>query len=176
MTMALPEWMEALKWDRGYADHWWTKDYSVNGTLFRTYFALGHGEQAIIINPDFKLVFVMTAGNYMQPEQRPFEIMTQYILPSLETVNTDEQKMLTDFIGEFQINETESIKIDIKDSSLIAIDPAGITFKLIRKSNFSFITEDKSREVQFVTDQTGTISIAEIYVKGQKVETLKKTK
>ncbi|HQM68975.1 MAG TPA: hypothetical protein PK521_06680 [Bacteroidales bacterium] len=118
----------------------------------------------------------MTAGNYMQPEQRPFEIMTQYILPSLETVNTDEQKMLTDFIGEFQINETESIKIDIKDSSLIAIDPAGITFKLIRKSNFSFITEDKSREVQFVTDQTGTISIAEIYVKGQKVETLKKTK
>ncbi len=137
---------------------------------------MGHGEQAIIINPDFKLVFVMTAGNYMQPEQRPFEIMTQYILPSLETVNTDEQKMLTDFIGEFQINETESIKIDIKDSSLIAIDPAGITFKLIRKSNFSFITEDKSREVQFVTDQTGTISIAEIYVKGQKVETLKKTK
>jgi hypothetical protein len=24
--------------DRGYADHWWTKDYSVNGILFRTYF------------------------------------------------------------------------------------------------------------------------------------------
>lgn len=69
--------------DRGFAYHWWTMDYRINGKIFRTYYALGHGEQAIIVVPDSKLVFVMTAGNYMQVEQRPFEIMSQYILPSL---------------------------------------------------------------------------------------------
>jgi hypothetical protein len=102
--------------------------------------------------------------------------LAQYILPSLKIVNTTEQKMLTDFIGEFQINSIESFKIDIMDSSLVAIDPAGISFKLNRKENNSFITEDQSREVQFVTDNNGAIVFAEIYVKGQKVETLKKIK
>jgi CubicO group peptidase (beta-lactamase class C family) len=71
--------------DRGYASHWWTMDYTINGNTFRTYYALGHGEQAIIVVPGSDLVFVMTAGNYMQVEHRPFEIMSQYILPSLET-------------------------------------------------------------------------------------------
>jgi CubicO group peptidase (beta-lactamase class C family) len=162
--------------DRGYAYHWWTKNYSVNGFLLKTYFALGHGEQAIIIIPDSRLVFVMTAGNYMQVEQRPFEIIAQYILPSLKTIDTSFQNKLSDFAGEYQINQTESIKIELIDNDLIAIDPAGITFKLKRKSNYIFSTEDKSREVQFVTDNNGTIVIAEIFVKGQKAETLKKIK
>lgn len=70
--------------DRGYACHWWTMDYKINGNTFRTYYALGHGEQAIIVVPGSELVFVMTAGNYMQVEHRPFEIMSQYILPSLK--------------------------------------------------------------------------------------------
>lgn len=69
--------------DRGYAYHWWTMDYTINGSAFSTFYALGHGEQAIIVVPGSQLVFVMTAGNYMQVEHRPFEIMSQYILPSL---------------------------------------------------------------------------------------------
>jgi hypothetical protein len=162
--------------DRGYAYHWWTKDYSVNGTLFKTYFALGFGEQAIIVVPDSKLVFVMTAGNYMQVEHRPFEIMAQYILPSLKVVNNNTQAKLTGFTGDYQINPTESINIELKDSTLLATDPAGIKFKLKRKSNLSFITEDQSREIQFIADENGTIVTAEIFVQGQKVETLMKIK
>jgi len=162
--------------DRGYAYHWWTKDYSVNGTLFETYFALGHGEQAIIVVPDSKLIFVMTAGNYMQVEQRPFEIMAQYILPSLKVVNNITKAKLTGFTGEYQINATESINIELKDSTLLATDPAGITFKLKRKSNLSFITEDQSREIQFIDNENGIIVTAEIFVDGQKVETLMKIK
>ena len=162
--------------DRGYAYHWWTKDYRVNGVLFRTYFALGHGEQAIIVVPGSKIVFVMTAGNYMQVEQRPFEIMAQYILPSLKIVNNTSRKSLSGFTGEYQINPTESINIELKDSTLNATDPAGLTFKLKRKSTFSFITEDQSREIQFIADENGTIVIADIFVQGQKIETLMKIK
>lgn len=162
--------------DRGYAYHWWTKDYRINGTLFKTYFALGHGEQAIIVVPNSKLVFVMTAGNYMQVEHRPFEIMSQYILPSLKIVNNTTQRKLIGFTGEYQINPTESINIELKDSTLLATDPAGIKFKLKCKSNLSFITEDQSREIQFIADENGTIVTAEIFVQGQKVETLMKIK
>lgn len=162
--------------DRGYAYHWWTKDYSVNGTLFRTYYALGHGEQAIIIIPEVKLVFVMTAGNYMQVEKRPFEIMAQYILPSLKSVDKSPQVRLSDFAGEYQINQTESIIIGLRDSVLHAVDPAGMSYILKRKSDYGFITEDQSREVQFLTDNNGKIAFAEVYVKGQKAETLKKIK
>jgi CubicO group peptidase (beta-lactamase class C family) len=162
--------------DRGYAYHWWTKDYSVNGTLFKTYFALGHGEQAIITVPNSKLVFVMTAGNYMQVEHRPFEIMAQYILPSLKIVNNTTQRKLVGFTGEYQINPTESINIELKDSTLLATDPDKKIFKLKRKSNLSFITEDQSREIQFIADENGTIVTAEIFVQGQKVETLMKIK
>jgi hypothetical protein len=59
---------------------------------------------------------------------------------------------------------------------LLATDPAGIKFKLKRKSNLSFITEDQSREIQFIADENGTIVTAEIFVQGQKVETLMKIK
>ncbi len=71
--------------DQEYAFHWWVKNYSVNSTLFKTFYALGHGEQAIILVPEQKLVFVMTAGNYLQTEHRPFEILKDYILPSIQT-------------------------------------------------------------------------------------------
>jgi CubicO group peptidase (beta-lactamase class C family) len=162
--------------DRGYAYHWWTKDYNINGTLFKTYFALGFGEQSIIVVPDSKLVFVMTAGNYMQVEHRPFEIMEQYILPSLKIVSNTTQRKLVGFTGEYQISPTESINIELKDSTLLATDPDKKIFKLKRKSNLSFITEDQSREIQFIADENGTIVTAEIFVQGQKVETLMKIK
>jgi CubicO group peptidase (beta-lactamase class C family) len=69
--------------NEGYAFHWWIRNYNVNNTLFRTFYALGHGEQAIIIVPEHRLVFVMTAGNYLQSEHRPFEILNEYILPAI---------------------------------------------------------------------------------------------
>ncbi|HPJ79983.1 MAG TPA: serine hydrolase [Prolixibacteraceae bacterium] len=71
--------------DAGYAFHWWIRNYKVNNAVIRTIYALGHGEQAIILVPEFRLVFVMTAGNYLQTEHRPFEILQDYILPSLQT-------------------------------------------------------------------------------------------
>jgi CubicO group peptidase (beta-lactamase class C family) len=69
--------------NEGYAFHWWIRNYNVNNTLFRTFYALGHGEQAIIIVPEHRLVFVMTAGNYLQSEHRPLEILNEYILPAI---------------------------------------------------------------------------------------------
>ena len=69
-----------------YGFHWWIRNYRVNQDMIESFYALGHGEQAIIIVPDQKLVVVLTAGNYLQPEHRPFEIMTEYILPSITTV------------------------------------------------------------------------------------------
>lgn len=160
--------------DRGYAYNWWTMDYSVNGRIFNTYYALGHGEQAIIVVPESKIVFVMTAGNYMQVEQRPFEIMAQYILPSLVTNENSFNVDLTIFKGKYQINQTESINIKLIDSNLVATDPTGFKFKLVRKSNYSFLTEDNSRDIHFITDKNQKIVSAEIFVKGQKVETFKK--
>jgi CubicO group peptidase (beta-lactamase class C family) len=160
--------------DRGYAYHWWTMDYIVNGKVCKTYYALGHGEQAIIVVPDAKLVFVMTAGNYMQVEKRPFEIMSQYILPSLKPGNNKDNVCLSAFQGEYQINQTESITVVVVDNNLVAADPAGVKLRLIRKSDFTFMTEDKSREIHFITDNKGEICYAEIFADGQKKETLKK--
>ncbi len=71
--------------DEGYAFHWWTRNYNINNRVFRTIYAIGHGEQAIILVPEHRLVFVMTAGNYLQSEHRPFEILRDFILPSLQT-------------------------------------------------------------------------------------------
>ncbi|HEX9252768.1 MAG TPA: serine hydrolase, partial [Ignavibacteriaceae bacterium] len=143
--------------DRGYAYHWWTMDYSIDGKIFRTYYALGHGEQAIIVVPGSKLVFVMTAGNYLQVEQRPFEIMSQYILPSLKTNENSSNVDLAVFKGDYQINQTESINIDLIDNNLIATDPAGLKFRLIRKSSLTFITDDQSRDIQFMTDDNAKV-------------------
>ncbi len=66
-----------------YGYHWWVKDYTIGQTIFNTFYALGHGEQSIMVVPSHNLVFVMTAGNYLQHEQKPFEIIENYILPSL---------------------------------------------------------------------------------------------
>jgi len=93
----------------------------------------------------------------------------------MRDLNTS-QKKLAVFTGEYQINPTESITIELKDSNLYATDPAGITFRLKRKSDFSFITKDQSREIQFIADENDTIITAEIFVQGQKVETLMKIK
>jgi len=161
--------------DQEYAFHWWVKNYSVNNTLFRTIYALGHGEQAIILVPEQKLIFVMTAGNYLQTEHRPFEILKDYILPSFQTAFKPQQVTnIERFVGEYEINENEKITIELIDNSLIAKDPSGAVFKLIPKSSYSFVVENTPREVNFVANEQGIIVAAEVYVNGQKVDKFEK--
>jgi len=164
--------------DYGYL--WRVLDYSINHQLFRTYYALGWGEQAIIVVPDQNLVMVMTAGNFTENEHRPFEIMADYILPSIppgKAKSTDlSMNNLKDVMGEYKTNQNESIIIAVKDDALLATDPSGKTFKLIPKSPTCFIIENSPREVQIVKDAQGNIIEAEVFVNGQRVDILKKVK
>ncbi len=52
--------------NEGYAFHWWTRNYNINNRVIRTIYAIGHGEQAIILVPEHS------------------EILTDYILPAIE--------------------------------------------------------------------------------------------
>lgn len=79
-----------------------------------------------------------------------------------------------DFTGEYQINQNESIKIVLTDSSLFAKDPSCKLFKLIPRSPLYFIIENMSPEVNFVKDTLGKIMAAEIFMNGQRNEILKK--
>lgn len=162
--------------DYGYL--WRVLDYSINHQLFRTYYALGWGEQAIVVVPDQKLVMVMTAANYMENEHRPLEIMANYILPSIASAkvkNTDlSMNNLKDVIGEYKTNQNESIVIAQKDNALFATDPSRKSFKLIPKSPTCFEIENSPREVQIIKDIQGNILEAEVFVDGQRVDVLKK--
>lgn len=72
--------------NQDYGFNWWIKNYTTNSGNFNVYYALGHGEQTIMVVPEANIVLVMTAGNYFQTPQRLDEIMTSYILPSLTTL------------------------------------------------------------------------------------------
>lgn len=158
-----------------YAFHWWIKKFSVNNAMFKTIYALGHGEQAIILVPEQNLVFVMTAGNYLQVEHRPFEILRDYILPSIKNGFLHKQEInFEKFIGEYEINTNEKIIIELIDNSLIVKDPSGATFKLIPKSSSNFVIENTPREVYFVSNEQGTVVAAEVYIDGQRVDKLVK--
>jgi CubicO group peptidase (beta-lactamase class C family) len=161
--------------DQEYAYHWWVKSYSVNSSLFRTFYALGHGEQAIVLVPEQKLIFVMTAGNYLQPEHRPFEILKDYILPSIQVgLKTKQDTNLEKFVGQFEINADESITVEKINNSLIAKDPSGARLPLVPKSSSHFMIEHTPREVYFITDEQGIIVAAEVYVNGLRTDHFKK--
>jgi CubicO group peptidase (beta-lactamase class C family) len=158
-----------------YAFHWWLKNYNVNNLQFRTIYALGHGEQAIILVPEQNLIFVMTAGNYLQVEHRPFEILKDYILPSITNTFLPEQEVnIEKFVGEYEINANEKIIIELIDNSLIAKDPSGAKYKLIPKSMSKFIIENTPREVAFVSNEKGSVIAAEVYLDGQRIDKLKR--
>ena len=162
-----------------YCYQWRALDYSINHQLFRTYFALGWGEQAIIVVPDQKLVFVMTAGNFTESEHRPFEIMASYILPAISSVKPNNVGLsiegLNEIAGEYKTKQNESIIIALKDNSLFATDPSGATFKLIPKSQTCLVIENSPREVQIVKDARGNILEAEVFENGQRIDVLKFT-
>jgi hypothetical protein len=178
------EWVSSstgYKIDAGNQDYgfnWWIRNYSVNQKLFKSFYALGHGEQAIIVVPDQKLVVVITAGNYLQAEHRPFEIMAAFILPSLpsgiESKPPGNPVNPVEFTGTYRINQNESIRIVLKGNTLFAVDPAGASFRLIPKSTGYFVIEKKAREVYFVRDSLGKCKAAEVFANGQRVEMLKK--
>lgn len=71
--------------NQAYGFNWWIKHYKMDNKTFEVYYALGHGEQTIMVMPELNAVFVMTAGNFFQTPQRLDEIMTSYILPALNT-------------------------------------------------------------------------------------------
>jgi CubicO group peptidase (beta-lactamase class C family) len=163
-----------------YGYNWWIKSYNVNHQTFNTYYALGHGEQLIMAIPAANTVFVMTAGNYFQTPQRQNDIMRNYILPSLIINNQKTQNStkinMRDMVGEYEINAEETIKIEIAESTLIAIDPSGEKFKLIPKSSGFYLIGNSPREVKFIYDEKKTIIAAEINVNGEIVERLNKIK
>ena len=179
-----PEWVKSSTENQvhsnnqEYGYNWWIKSYNVNQQTFNTFYALGHGEQLIMTIPEANTVFVMTAGNYFQTPQKQDEIMRDYILPSLTNNNKKTQNStkvsLKDMVGEYEINAEETIKIEIADNTLVAVDPSGERFKLLPKSSGFYFVENSPREVRFIYDETKTIIAAEIFVNGENVEKLKK--
>jgi hypothetical protein len=142
---------------------------------------MGHGEQAIIIVPKESLMVVITAGNYLQPEHRPFEIMAKFILPAIKSVENISKSVyeistLQKYTGEYRINENEKIKIFIKEGSLTATDPAGKTFNLSPISPFYFAVDNSPREILFKSDSAGNIIEAEVYTGGDRTDVFPKTK
>jgi CubicO group peptidase (beta-lactamase class C family) len=165
--------------DADYGYNWWMKTYTVDSTDFNVYYALGHGEQTIMLIPDVNVVFVMTAGNYFQMPQKLDEIMVSYILPSLNSCKKIQNKTiitLNKLTGAYEIKKGESINIKIDGNILTATDPSGAILKLIQKTSNRFIVEKSNREVRFIIDKTGTITAAELFVNGTRIERLKKIK
>ncbi|HVO72949.1 MAG TPA: serine hydrolase, partial [Ignavibacteriaceae bacterium] len=166
---------------RSYGWHWWIKNYSINHKLFETFYAMGYGEQAIIIVPKESLIVVITAGNYLQLEHRPFEIMAKFILPAIKSADNISKSVyeistLQKYTGDYRINENEKIKIFIKEGSLTATDPSGTTFKLTPISLHFFAVDDSRREVLFKPDSLGNIIEAEVYTDGDRTDVFSKIK
>lgn len=164
--------------NKDYGYNWWITSYNLNGKIFRTFFALGHGEQIIMVIPDANTVFVMTAGNYFQTPQRLDEIMTNYILPcfNMDKNNLQNSNSITekDIIGNYETSGNEIIKIDLIDSTLVVTDPSGTRFKLIPKSSAYYMVENSPLEVKFISNSKGIIVAAEIYNNGLRVDKFKR--
>ena len=179
-----PEWIKSSTerqvsaGNEDYGYNWWIKSYNCNNTAFKVYYALGHGEQIIMIIPGLNAVFVMTAGNYYQTRQRLDEIMTEYILPSFKIEENSQQNKhdlsKEDIIGDYKTKGNEIITIKLIDNNLIATDPSGAKFKLIAKSPDDYVAENSSLEVKFMCNKEGVVVSAEIYDNGRRVDILEK--
>ncbi|MFB6343147.1 serine hydrolase domain-containing protein [Saccharicrinis sp. FJH62] len=174
-----PEWVSvstekhanAGTLDYGYT--WWMKNYTVDGRSFRTIFALGHGEQIIMLIPEANAVFVMTGGNFMLKPQRQDEILTRYILPSLNTKNTTTPVIdLDKLAGSFETNSHEFLTIELRDCVLQVTDPAGRQFSLLPKSGNVYQVENSPLTVTFYLDDSGSLITAYIYNNTQIVDRL----
>jgi CubicO group peptidase (beta-lactamase class C family) len=69
----------------GYGYLWWHHNYQLNGKRIESIEARGAGGQYIFVIPSFKIVVVVTSGNYRNGKtQQPEKIFEEYILPNLE--------------------------------------------------------------------------------------------
>jgi len=179
-----PEWIQAATTrqvgagNQDYGYNWWIKNYNTNNSSVRVCYALGHGEQTIMIIPELNVVFVMTAGNYFQTPQRLDEIMTEYILPALLYEGSSEGSTYTipveEIQGEYKTNGNEIISLKLSDSRLIGTDPSGAEFRLIQTSPGTYRVENSSMEVKFIVDTRGKVVMAEVYENGQRIDVLRR--
>lgn len=71
--------------DYGYL--WRLLERKINGKQVKTIEAWGNGGQFLIIIPEIEMTITFTGGNYNlfpEMEEKPFEILEQYILPAVE--------------------------------------------------------------------------------------------
>lgn len=72
---------------QGYGYLWWVYNFSVGQQSFSGFYAAGNGGQYAFVIPALELVVVFTGINYGSSYymKQPFEIMEQYILPSIHS-------------------------------------------------------------------------------------------
>ncbi|HAS63542.1 MAG TPA: hypothetical protein DCS35_13880 [Vibrio sp.] len=71
-----------------YGNNWWFPRITVNNKALIIAGMRGSGGQEMFILPEYDLVFVMTSGAYItQDEDYPFELLVNYILPSIGIKN-----------------------------------------------------------------------------------------
>ncbi len=67
-----------------YGHNWWFPNIVVNGEKLNIAGMRGSGGQEMFIIPDLNLIFAMTSGAYIgQDETFPFELLVDYVLPSI---------------------------------------------------------------------------------------------
>ncbi|MGF1761246.1 beta-lactamase family protein [Photobacterium sagamiensis] len=72
-----------------YGYNWWFPLIKNDGQRIHIGGMRGYGGQEMFIIPELQLVFVITSGAYIgQDENYPFELITNYVLPSLGLNNT----------------------------------------------------------------------------------------
>lgn len=174
-----PEWVSISKQKHAYAGTmhygytWWLRNYTVDGRSFRTIFALGHGEQIIMLIPDANAVFVMTGGNFMLKPQRQNEILTRYILPSLNTNNTTTPVIdLHELTGTYETSSHEFLQIELLDGKVHVTDPAGRRFYLVHQKGNLYQVENAPLTVTFYLDPADSSVTAEVYNQDQMADRL----
>jgi len=67
---------------QGYGFHWWRKSFRINGRDMLAICADGLAGQSIMVFPDYRLVVVVTSGNYDQAE-REHDLVANHVLPAV---------------------------------------------------------------------------------------------
>ncbi|MGL1886006.1 MAG: beta-lactamase family protein [Reichenbachiella sp.] len=76
--------------DSDYGYLWRLLERNVGGKLMKTIEAWGNGGQILIIIPEIEMTIAFTGGNYNlfpEMEEKPFEILNEYILTAVELEN-----------------------------------------------------------------------------------------
>jgi CubicO group peptidase (beta-lactamase class C family) len=71
-------------WTTGYGYQWWIDNFTYKGQAIESWSTRGFGGQDIFCVPSLNLVVAFTGQNYESGEVRPFILMQDYILPSID--------------------------------------------------------------------------------------------